>query len=556
MNVSTISNARDAVRPGRQHRSDHAAAGLIVGIAGVRRNAAVAACANGALTAFCEQERVTRVRGIKLDPTVVPEQALAAVLALAGRRSSDIERYAVAEEEVRLPGDLHVERIDHHEAHAACAFYSSVFERAAVLVCDRHNVPPMSVWAAGPSGLQRHQWDGGVGLAFLYSECARIFGFDEGQEHRLEALARLDRGDEAERLGQVWSYSSGAVRAHDTWRSAVAEWLDERRDLRHRARVAAACQCRLGQLLLELVRDVRAAVDVPTLCLSGGLFYNTYFTTLLRQAPGVDDLFVAPNPGNAGVAAGAAFAASPSTLPRHVVSPFLGPEFDVEETKATLDNCKLSYECLSEGDTIAAAVDALRRGHLVGWFQGRMEWGARALGNRSILADPRRADMREIINTKIKFREKFRPFAPAVLEERHHEFFEGSVADPFMLQVYPVRPDKRDVIPAVTHVDGSGRLQTVARDANPRYWQLIRAFGDRTGVPVLLNTSFNVKGEPIVETPEDAIQCFLTTGIDYLVLHDVLMEKKRAHTVVSPVIAAYSELASLIRTALTADVRD
>ena len=527
MNASTVSSARDAVRPVRQDRSDHAAAALIVGIAGVRRNAAVAACADGALTAFCEQERVTRVRGIKLDPTVVPEQALAAVLALAGRRSSDIERYAVAEEEVRLPGDLHVERIDHHEAHAACAFYSSVFERAAVLVCDRHNVPPMSVWAAGPSGLQRHQWDGGVGLAFLYSECARIFGFDEGQEYRLEALARLDRGDEVERLGQVWSYSSGAVRAHDKWRSAVEEWLDERRDLRHRARVAAACQRRLGQLLLELVRDVRAAVDVPTLCLSGGLFYNTYFTTLLRQAPGFDDLFVAPNPGNAGVAAGAAFAASPPLLARRpMVSPFLGPEFDVEETKATLDNCKLSYECLSEGDTIAAAVDALRRGHLVGWFQGRMEWAHRALGNRSILASPCGPYALDNLNVFLKQRERHRAYGVSVPGGTCDRFFEGPPCSRFMEFEYRVRDRDR-----LRHIlpDGTAalRVQTIpdGDEEARRFHRLHTAFGEATGVPVLVNTSFNGFLEPMVCTPRDAIRVFYGAGLDMLVLDRFVLRK-------------------------------
>jgi carbamoyltransferase len=161
--------------------------------------------------------------------------------------------------------------------------------------------------------------------------------------------------------------------------------------------------------------------------------------------------------------------------------------------------------------------DRIAEGLIVGWFQGAMEWGARALGNRSILADPRRADMREIINTKIKFRERFRPFAPSVLEEAHAEFFEGSVPDPFMMQVYPVRPDKRGVIPAVTHVDGSGRLQTVSRAGNPIYWQLIRAFAQRTGVPVILNTSFN-ENEPIVHRPAEALDCFLRTRMDVIVL--------------------------------------
>jgi carbamoyltransferase len=172
----------------------------------------------------------------------------------------------------------------------------------------------------------------------------------------------------------------------------------------------------------------------------------------------------------------------------------------------------------------ARAAAHLADGRVLGWFQGRMEWGARALGNRSILADPRRADMREIINVKIKFRERFRPFAPSILEEALDDYFIGAVPDPFMIQVYPVREDKRSVIPAVTHVDGSGRLQTVSRTANPRYWALIRAFADRTGVPVLLNTSFN-ENEPIVQRPEEALDCFLRTDMDVLVMGSHVLEK-------------------------------
>lgn len=180
-----------------------------------------------------------------------------------------------------------------------------------------------------------------------------------------------------------------------------------------------------------------------------------------------------------------------------------------------------------EDELCGLTASHLARGRIVGWFHGPMEWGARALGNRSILADPRRADMRDIINTKIKFREKFRPFAPAVLEEALDDYFVGAVVDPFMIQVYPVRPDRRTVIPAVTHVDGSGRLQTVSRRTNPRFWKLLRAFEELTGVPVLLNTSFN-ENEPIVHRPSEALDCFLRTRMDVLVLENRVLEKPDA----------------------------
>jgi carbamoyltransferase len=211
---------------------------------------------------------------------------------------------------------------------------------------------------------------------------------------------------------------------------------------------------------------------------------------------------------------------------------YWGPSFSDAEACAALTARAQELEALGCSRRTFDTTDALCEwtaariadGLVIGWFQERMEWGARALGNRSILADPRRTDMREIINTKIKFREKFRPFAPSIAEEACGEYFVGAVPDPFMLQVYPVAPDKRAVIPAVTHVDGSGRLQTVSRDSNPLYWSLIQAFGRRTGVPVLLNTSFN-ENEPIVHKAAEALDCFLRTRMDILVLGSHVVSK-------------------------------
>ena len=211
---------------------------------------------------------------------------------------------------------------------------------------------------------------------------------------------------------------------------------------------------------------------------------------------------------------------------------YWGPAFDDVAIRAALarrasDLARLdcvTRQLVDEDELCDWTADRLTAGKVVGWFQGRMEWGPRALGNRSILADPRRADMRDIINVRIKFRESFRPFAPSLLEDALDEYFVGAVPDPFMVQVYPVRPDRRAVIPAVTHVDGSGRLHTVSRQANPRYWQLLRAFEKRTGVPVLLNTSFN-ESEPIVHQPAEALDCFLRTKMDVLVLGTHVLEK-------------------------------
>jgi carbamoyltransferase len=196
-----------------------------------------------------------------------------------------------------------------------------------------------------------------------------------------------------------------------------------------------------------------------------------------------------------------------------------------QQGELTRLGCVVS-EIVDEEELCRRTAEELAEGRIVGWFQGRMEWGARALGNRSILADPRRADMREILNSKIKLRERFRPFAPSILEEALDEYFVGAVPDPFMIQVYPVRPAKRQVIPAVTHVDGSGRLQTVSHRTNPRYWQLLKAFEKITGVPVLLNTSFN-ENEPIVHQPAEALDCFLRTRMDTLVMGQFVIEKPK-----------------------------
>jgi carbamoyltransferase len=263
---------------------------------------------------------------------------------------------------------------------------------------------------------------------------------------------------------------------------------------------------------------------------------NSVANGKIRERTPFKEVYIQPASGDNGTALGAAFYVEHQVLgrPRSFVMRhgYWGPQFNDVETGAAvaarLDELQASGCHTRTFDSREALCEWTARriadGLVVGWFQGRMEWGARALGNRSILADPRRPDMREIINTKIKFREKFRPFAPSVLEEAASRYFTGSVPDPFMLQVYPVSADKQTVIPAVTHVDGSGRMQTVNREANPVYWSLIRAFERITGVPVLLNTSFN-ENEPIVHRPAEALDCFLRTRMDVLALGNHIVTK-------------------------------
>jgi len=278
-------------------------------------------------------------------------------------------------------------------------------------------------------------------------------------------------------------------------------------------------------------------VPEPSLCLAGGCAMNSVANGKIRQNTPFTEVFIQPAAGDNGTALGAALdawhaAGAPSLSPRMAHS-YWGTHYTSEEIAAVIRQRQVVEEqrCLwttidEEGALCDRTAELIADGAVVGWFQGRMEWGARALGNRSIVADPRRPDMRDIINQKIKLRERFRPFAPSVLAEAIDDYFVGAVHDPFMIQVYPVRAEKREEIPAVTHVDGSGRLQSVSQDSNPRYWALIRAFQARTGVPVLLNTSFN-ENEPIVECPEQALDCFLRTDMDVLVMGPHLLRKPR-----------------------------
>jgi carbamoyltransferase len=506
---------------------------LTVGISGARRNAAVAACRGGILTSFCEQERVTRVRGARLEPGMLPAEALSAVLQHVGACSAaDVRTFVVGEDDARVPDDLPSERVEHHRAHAASAFHASPFDKAAVLVCDQHSTPPLTVWLGDGHNLLREPWAGqGSGFATLYSECSQVFGFRPGQEHQIEALARLDAQGESDRLEHVIGYRDGALWASPGWKALLCDWLSAGNGsdpLYHRAHVAGVFQRHLGRVLLALLADVRAMVGTRRLCLAGGLFYNTYFTTLVRQSGIFDDVFVPPNPGNAGVAAGAALdvARRDGLQSAASVSAFLGPGFDLEAIKRTLDNCKLSYECLGEDDVIAVTVEALKRGRLVGWFQGRMEWGHRALGNRSILASPLSPYVLDNLNTYLKHRARYRTYGLSVPRDHLQALFAGPPASGFMQYEYEIREREQ-----FCHVLPRGartlRVQTVeASDAaSCRYGRLHEAFGEATGVPVLVNTSFNGFSEPIVCSPRDALRVFFGTGLDMLVLDRFVLRK-------------------------------
>jgi carbamoyltransferase len=302
----------------------------------------------------------------------------------------------------------------------------------------------------------------------------------------------------------------------------------------HHKNLASSLQLRLEEVYLGMLRKLAGQTGLKSVCLAGGVAFNCVANGKIFDATPFEQVFVQPAAGDAGLAIGAAYYIWHQKLgkPRSFAmeNSYWGPEFSRDEIRKSVDadlvtQNGFAVEELNAEDVTRRAAAIVAEGKIMGWFQGRAEWGPRALGNRSIVADPRRPDMKEILNRRIKHREIFRPFAPSVLAEATSQWFEKSHPSPFMTMAYAVKPEKRELIPAPTHIDGTGRLQTVTRDANPRYWQLISAFEQATGVPMVLNTSFN-DNEPIVCRPEEALDCFRRTQMDALVLGDFLVTKK------------------------------
>lgn len=437
-------------------------------------------------------------------------------------------------------------RLNHHLCHAASTFYASPFERASVLTIDGVGDWESCWWGSGEgtrlTELGTLDWP--LSLGHVYSAFTDYLGFQPfSDEYKVMGLAPYGEPRHLDQMAHLFyptptgmgidyryfrypvggspRYSPLLVKLFGPALEPGAEVSQHYRD------VAASLQAQTERVVFHLVERLVRQTGDRKLCLAGGVAMNSVANGKLVQGGWVDQLYVPPCASDAGVALGAAYLAHLrmyGTMPRRGLDTgLLGPEYTRVQQEAALRKAGLVYEL--ESDMTQTVARLLAAGNVIGWFQGRMEFGQRALGCRSILADPRRAEMKDVVNAKIKFREMFRPFAPSVIEERAAEFFElpaGAQAD-FMTQVYPVRAGAG--IPAVTHVDGSGRIQTVRRSVNPRYWQLIHAFGELTGVPVVLNTSFNVKGQPIVNTPTEAIETFLATGMDYLAMGDFLIAR-------------------------------
>lgn len=467
--------------------------------------------------------------------------------------------------------------VEHHLAHVASAFYPSPFEEAACLTVDGFGDFVSTMLAVGRGTevevLDRVHYPHSLGL--FYTALTQFLGFPHyGDEYKVMGMAAYGEPSYAAELRRVAPAKDDGLFELDlryfrhlaegvdmTWdggRPALgtvftprledllgpARRSDEPLNQRHKD-LAASLQQVYEERFFTLVRTVLERSGSRKLCLAGGCGMNSLANGRLFEHTDVEEVYVQAAAGDGGTALGAALWVSHHQLgaPRgfEMTHGYWGPSYDGDRVRRALaeavpgsagrDGRYETAEGVLEVAEVADDAELARRtaralvdGEVVGWYQGRSEWGPRALGNRSILADPRRDDMQEILNVKIKRREPFRPFAPSILEERTGEWFEIAQPDPFMVKVYPIRAEQRQRIPAVTHADGTGRLQTVSRDTNPRYHRLIEAFEAETGVPIVLNTSFN-ENEPIVNTPEEALACFLRTRMDRVVLGDLVIRR-------------------------------
>ena len=468
--------------------------------------------------------------------------------------------------------------VDHHQSHAASAFFCSPFDEAATVTFDG-----VGEWATATIGHGRAAWANGGrnelrtiselrfphSLGLFYSAFTAFLGFEVNDgEYKVMGMAPygqpryLDKVSELIRVeddGSFWldmryfcfhhsvdrTFNEKFEGLFGPPRDPKAEFATSETDPdvpadgemsrqnQYYADVAASVQKVSEDIALRMVRQAHEKTGLKKLCLAGGVALNSVANGRIVQEGPFDEVFIQPAAGDSGGALGAALYAYHVLLGKRreftMEHAYWGSSYGPDQIREALERAGLRYQMLEDDDRlIDSAVDDLVAGRVIGWFQGRFEWGPRALGNRSILADPRRAEMKSIVNSKIKFREPFRPFAPAILEERAAEYFTFDATRQyptrFMLLVLPIRQDHADRIPAVNHM-GTGRLQTVRSEWNPRYHEILKKFGQATGVPVVLNTSFNLRGEPIVTAPGHAIDTFLRSGLDALFMGNFRVQK-------------------------------
>lgn len=477
------------------------------------------------------------------------------------RERSDVgEELARAFPGQRFSGKVH--SVEHHMAHLASAFLVSPFDDAAVVSVDGFGDFASAAWGVGKgteiSVDERVFFPHSLGV--FYQALTQYLGFPNyGDEYKVMGLAPYGSPKYLSEMRNIvqlrengsfclnleyfqhhknkieYEWENGEPRVGELFTDALSKLLGSARTkgeelTQHHKDIARSAQAMYEEAFFHLLNKVHASHGVDNLALAGGCAMNSVANGKIYRNTPFKKIYIQSAAGDAGGAIGAAYSVwhkQDSKRSFVMAHAYWGPSFDVSEIRELIEanigklleqNC--TWKFISDENTLCnCTAREISEGKVIGWFQNRMEWGPRALGNRSILGDPRRADMKDILNLKIKRRESFRPFAPSILRESVPDWFETDDDVPFMMQVYQIRESKRTLIPAVTHVDGSGRLQTVSRETNSRYFRLIEAFKDLTGVPVVLNTSFN-ENEPVVCRPEEALDCFLRTKMDVLVLGD------------------------------------
>jgi carbamoyltransferase len=451
--------------------------------------------------------------------------------------------------------------IQHHHAHLASAFLVSPFQKAALLSIDGFGDFISTMWGVGEGNsidvLGQIEYPHSVGT--LYTATTQFLGFpyygDEGKimglapygkPRFLEEFRDIIRTEEGGQFrlnldyfchhtqgdAMTWEDGSPVIGRifSDEYANRFGPAREKSEPVTEREQdIAASLQLRLEEVGFHILNHLHEETGLTDLGVAGGVAYNSVMNGKILLNTKFRRVFIQPAAGDSGTALGVCYQIYNQILkqPRNFVmeGAYTGPEFSEAEIRSELEASNLEYETYSDEEVTRQAARDIAEGLVVGWFQGRMEFGPRALGNRSIVVDPRRADMKEILNQRIKKREPFRPFAPSILEEKVGDYFEQSHPAPTMLMVYQIKPERRAEIPAVTHVDGSGRLQTVSRSLNERYYQLITDFYELTGTPIVLNTSFN-ENEPVVCTPRHAIDCFLKTRMDVLYLGNYSVRRK------------------------------
>jgi len=511
---------------------------------------------------------------------------------------SDKERAQAEKHPLYLNKSNKVVTLSHHLAHAYSAFACSPFEEGAVMVVDgvgnycadikeggqrTEGANPLAresesyykfsgakletlkkVWLNPVRGFLSDEFYSMRGLGAVYSRVSSYMFADWNKCGEVMGLAPYGTPNAFRPLIEI--EQDGELKVPDWDTEFNKPWLVDREKkweasdkMQHWKDLAWRVQDDTETVLLERARWLRETTGAKNLVLSGGVALNCVANGRLVREAGFENVWIQPAAGDNGISIGCALYGHIEILkqPRKFTMrhAYLGRAYTDEEIRAPIEKrmVKLQTVVRRSDDICKESAKLLAEGHVFGWFQDRSEFGPRALGNRSILADPRKPEIKDKLNKRVKFRQAFRPFAPIVLAERAAEIFVGEDESPFMLRAKNVVPEWRDRVAGIVHVDGTARVQTVREDTNPKLYRLLKEFEALTGVPVLVNTSFNIKGEPIVEAPADAVNCFMNTGIDYLALHDMLISKNRWHRTLMPFRAIGSQMSVIVKSGLEAD---